>query len=435
MRKAQRLPTSLVLVAAVSSLVAAGCGSSGAQSPSGRGPLAFAVFNPFTGPDASFGPEQMGGCVPATALITQAGGILGHKLVSCTHADSKGDPADAVPAADKLVATTSGLVGILGPSSDEATATMPIFEKFHIPAFGDTGQAAFDRSSFKYFWRDTPADDANGYAVAFWAHHEGYSRAAVVLGNDIGSLAQDPTITRGFKRLGGTIVIDQHVPLDQSSYRTEVEQVLAARPQVILMEIDPQSSATYLSELKQLHGLIPVIGTDITVEPQWQQAVIGALGRATVARYFTGTQPYAPAAGPAWAIFNHALLRSSSQVPNPGQWSTDPYSMADYDAVNIMALAMIAAKTTDPARYNDYIDRVTQPGPGKVIVHSFAAGKQALDAGKQIEYVGATGVTAFNPWHNSPGAFEATAYGSSAARSLTKVLGVITAKEISALSK
>lgn len=423
--------STLLLGFAIAVLIAA-CGSSTTASKKPTGSLTFAVFNPFTGPDASFGPEQMGGCVPATALINKAGGILGDSHVKCQAVDSKGDPADAVPALRQAVATVTGLVGVLGPSSDEATATMPILERSHITAFSDTGQTAFNQTSFRYFWRNTPADDANGYAIAAWAHRVGYERAAVVVGTDIGSLGQDPALKQGFRKLGGTIVIDQHVPLDQSSYRTEVEQLVAANPQVIFLEIDPQSSATYLAELKQLRGLITVIGTDITVEPQWQKAVVGSVGKAAVSRYFTGTQPYAPVGGPAWAIFNKQLLASGSSVPNPSQWSADPYSMAAYDAVNIMALAMTAAGSTSSAVYNGYIERITTAGAGKTVVDSFAAGKSALAAGKSIQYVGATGATAFDRWHNSPGSFTATAYGSAASRSLTKVLGVITPAQISA---
>lgn len=415
--------------------LATACGSSsssGSGGSGGTGTLTFGVFNPFTGPDASFGPEQMGGCVPAVNLIQAAGGIIGHAKISCKAVDSKGDPADAVPAAQQMIATTSGLVGVLGPSSDEATATVPFFERAKLTVFGNTGQVAFNKSNFQYFWRNTPADDANGYAIAVWAHKVGYTKAAIVLGTDIGSLGQDPALNGGLTKLGGTVVIDQHVPLDQASYRTEVQQLVAKHPQVIFMEIDPQSSATYLSELKQLNGLIPVIGTDITVEPQWQQAVIGAVGKADVAKYFTGTQPYAPTTGRAWETFNNALLASGSQVTKPSQWSADPYSMAAYDAVNIMALAMIAAKSTNSADYGAYIKKVTDAGFGKVVVHDFADGKKALEAGKSIQYVGATGETAFDQWHNSPGAFIATAYGSAASRSLTKTLGVITAAEISA---
>ena len=64
-----------------------------------------------------------------------------------------------------------------------------------------------------------------------------------------------PTLVRAFTKLGGTIVYNKPVALDQSSYRTEIENLLAARPQVIFTEIDPQTGATFLSELQQLHGL------------------------------------------------------------------------------------------------------------------------------------------------------------------------------------
>ncbi len=53
-----------------------------------------------------------------------------------------------------------------------------------------------------------------------------------------------------------------------------------------------------------------------------------------------------------------------------------------------------------------YIVKVTTPKSGAVIVHSFAAGKQALLAGKQIQYVGAVGPITFDRWRNSPGQFE-----------------------------
>jgi len=117
--------------------------------------------------------------------------------------------------------------------------------------------------------------------------------------------------------------------------------------------------------------------------------VTGSIGAGSMAKYYEGMQPYAPPSGPAWQTYNKALLASASQVPKPSQWSTDPYSMTDYDAVNVMALAMLAAKSTSPAVFNKDIMTVTAPGSGKTVVTSFAAGKAALAAGKQIQYVGA----------------------------------------------
>jgi branched-chain amino acid transport system substrate-binding protein len=407
----------------------AACGSTGG-SGSTASTLVVGEFNPFSGPDAAFGTEMVGGCVPAVQLINSSGGVLGHRL-SCVQEDTRGDPADAVPAAQKMMATETSLVGVLGPSSDEALATAPLLNQGHVPMFVDTGQAAFDHTGDAYFWRITPADDVKGYALALWAHKAGYTRAAAVFGSDAGAQSDVPTLVRAFTRLGGTIVYNKPFALDQSSYRTEIENMLAAHPQVIFTEVDPQTGSTFLSELQQLHGLVPVIGTEVSLQAPWLKAVSNAIGPAAMAKYFEGMQPYAPPSGPAWQAFNRSLLASGSQVPKPSQWSSDPYSMTYYDAVNVMALAMLAAKTTSPAVFNSYVMKVTEPGSGKQVVNTFAAGKAALKAGKQIQYVGAGGPIVFNHWHNSTGAFEAAKYvGGKLA-----LVGSVSAAQIAAISR
>src|ERR1700758_646 len=423
------------LAAALTLLSVAACSSSGASSsPTGINPSASTLvvgeFNPFTGPDAAFGPEMVGGCIPAIQLINADGGVLGHHM-SCVQEDTRGDPADAVPAAQKMMATETSLVGVLGPSSDEALATVPLLNTGHVPMFVDTGQAAFDHTTDAYFWRITPADDVKGYAMAIWAHQAGYTRAAAVFGNDAGAQSDVPTLVSAFTGLGGTIVYNKPFALDQSSYRSEVESILAAKPQVIFTEVDPQTGATFLSELQQLKGLLPVIGTEVSLQTPWLKAVNTAIGGAAMAKYFEGMQPYAPTTGPAWQTYNTALLASKAQVPQPGQWSSDPYSMTYYDGVNIMALAMLVAHSTSPAVFDKDITAVTEPGPGKTIVTSYAAGKAALAAGKQIQYVGAGGPIVFNQWHNSTGAFEAPQYVSG---NVNRV-GSVTAAQIAAISK
>ncbi len=416
------------LGAALALITVGACGSAGGGSAAST--LVVGEFNPFTGPDAAFGPEMVGGCVPAARLINADGGVLGHHL-SCVQEDTRGDPADAVPAAQKMMATETSLIGVLGPSSDEALATVPLLNQGHVPMFADTGQAAFDHTTDAYFWRITPADDVKGYALALWAHKAGYTRAAAVFGNDAGAQSDVPTLVRAFTRLGGTIVYNKPLALDQSSYRSEIETMLAAHPQVIFTEVDPQTGATFLSELQQLHGLLPVIGTEVSLQAPWLKAVGGAIGAAAMTRYFEGMQPYAPPSGPAWQTYNRSLLASGSQVPKPSQWSTDPYSMTYYDGVNVMALAMIAAKSTSPAVFNKYVMKVTEPGPGKTVVGTYAAGKAALQAGKQIQYVGAGGPIVFNRWHNSTGAFEAARY----VKGSIVLVGSVSAAQIAAISR
>jgi ABC-type branched-subunit amino acid transport system substrate-binding protein len=296
--------------------------------------------------------------------------------------------------------------------------------------FADTGEAAFDKSKYRYFYRLTPADDVKGLALAQWAHDQGYTRAAAIFGSDIGAQSDVPSLVTAFQKLGGTIVSNQKLALDQSSYRTEIEHMLAAKPQVIFTEADPQTDATFLSELKQLHGLLPVIGTETTLQAAWLKAVGGAIGQSDLAKYVVGMQPYAPSSGPAWKAFDKALLASSKSVPKPQQWAPDPYSMTYYDGVNLIALAMLKTKSTKPSVFAPQIVKLTQGGPGAVTVYSFAQGKKELAAGKTIKYVGAGGPIVFDRWHNSSGAYEAARY----VNGQVKIVGTVTAAQIAKLA-
>jgi branched-chain amino acid transport system substrate-binding protein len=399
----------MLVAAAVLTVSTAACASAQPQAAENF-TLTVAAFNPFSGPDASFGPEMWAGCQAAVTAINDAGGVLGHKL-ACISVDTHGVPNDAVTAAARMLATTPHLLGVLGPSSDEADATAPLINAAKVPMFADTGESSFDHNKLQYFWRLVPADDVRGYAMALYAKSKGYLRAAAVFGNDVGSQIGVPTLLRGYSEVGGQMVVDQKIVLGQTSYQQQVEQLIAAKPQVIFTETSPQANATYLAELQQLGHLIPVIGTDVTIQPSWFNAMAGAIGKPALTKYFYAESPYAPPSGPGWQTFNKYLLASPS-VPKPAQWSTDSYTMTYYDSVLLMALAATATKSTNPTVWNASIPAITTASSGSVEVHTYAEGLAALAAGKKIDYVGATGIIAFNQWHNSGGGFEIGAYDS-----------------------
>jgi ABC-type branched-subunit amino acid transport system substrate-binding protein len=416
----------------LASLLVAACGSSaggtGANSGGspGSGALQIAMVNPFTGNDAAFGQSEVAGCVPAVKLVNAAGGVLGHKL-SCLTVDTKGDPVDAVPAVTQMIATDSNVVGVLGPSGDEATATVPLLTRAKLVMFAATGQAIYDHNTDPYFWRITPADDTGGTALAVWAYKRGYRRGAALFGDDVGAQASVPALLRAFRHLGGRIVVNESLALNQTEYGSEVAKLLAAHPQVIFTEASPQTDATALRSLRQLQGMLPILGTNATAVPQWLKSVSSAIGTADMERYYVCVEPYAPTSGPAWTAYDKALLASSAQVPNPAQWANQEYSEWPYDAVNIMALAMLAAHSTQPSVYNRYVERVVQGVPGAKVVYTFRQGKAALAAGQKIRYVGASGDITFDRWHNSTGEFEAQTWRPNGT---LPVIGIITPAEL-----
>jgi branched-chain amino acid transport system substrate-binding protein len=416
---------------ALALLVVAACGTStpgsGGLSAQPSGDIAFGSDSSFTGPNASFGSEQVAGCYTAVSLINQNGGILGHNA-KCQIIDNRNDPADGVAAATKAVATITNLEGTLGPGG-VATATEPVYQAAKITMMADTGDSAFNHTTDKYFWRVTPPDSAGGYAMAVWALKQNYTTAAAVFGNDTTAQTSVPTLLSGYKKGGGNMAISLSVVPDQSSYQVEAARVVAMHPQAIFTEADPQTDATFFKAFQQLNGgqMVPIIGTAPTITADWAKAVGHAIGTANLAKYYVGLQPYVAGSGPAWDVFNKALIADSAQIPQPSQWSADAYSMTDYDGINIMALAMLAAKSVVPVDYNSHIIDVTAPGAGKTDVISFADGKAALAAGKTIRYNGAGGSVNFDQYHNYGGDFSANGYDAHGGQTTA---GVVTAADI-----
>jgi neutral amino acid transport system substrate-binding protein len=389
---------------AVLGLVLAACGSSSPSSSSSgnASPLLVGVVAPFTGADASLGPRYLAACTPASLAINKAGGIMGHK-VNCQQFDTRGEPADAVPAAQQMIASNSNLMAVVGCTSDEASSVVPIIDHAHVPMFCMTGQSEFNKSSFTYFHRLVPPDEFDAYALvgsALDSSH--FSRIALVFGNDIGSQAFVQPAMTALQHLGATVTINQALALGQSSYRTEVTAMLATHPDAIFTEALGSTDATYLSEVKQLNGSsIPFMGTSATIDPVWFSAVSGAIGVPDVLKYFQAVDLGVSFSGPGYEDFLANLTASAVQNADAIKYKETGSTLHLYDGIMQTALAMDATKSTDPTVYNPEIVKIGNGVSGAVEVNTYAAGVAALASGKSIKWVGAGGPTSYNKYNNS----------------------------------
>lgn len=416
----RRRGAGLLVAVAVGALALAACssaggtgGGTGGGSGGSGSTLSLMAFDPFSGSDASYGPLALSGCYPAVHLINSNGGVLGHKL-SCATSDSRGDPQDAVPAANAVVAHEGSVVAILGPSSDEILSTIKIFEQGKLPSFVMSGDAQFNQQTNQYFWRLVPPDADEGYAMAAWAKQKGFTRAVAVFASGSQAQADGPASKSGFKALGGQIVADVTLTPGQPSYSTEAAKVAASHPQVMFYDAGAPESATFLAELKQQMGTLPptyVVETE--EEPGWIKAVSGAIGKSSLEQLTAFEAATPSTTQPGWQTFSGALKATQSQVKDYSQYLHDPFTLSYYDASNLVALAMLKANSTSPTSFDSDIMELTQPGSDKTVVHDFASGKAALAAGKKIQYVGALGPIALDKYHNIATPFVALTEGGS----------------------
>jgi ABC-type branched-subunit amino acid transport system substrate-binding protein len=420
-------------LAACSSSASTGGGTAGAAS--GGSPLVVADLAPFSGPDAALGPTYLVSCDGATQAIDNAGGVLGHKL-SCKGVDTRGDPADAVPATRQMFATTPNLALVIGVTSDEAASVVPVINANKMVVFGMTGQSEFDSTHFQYFYRLVPPDLEESYAMVVIAQQLGYKRIALAFGNDIGSQTFIKPAITAIGKSGMSLVANETLDLNASTFRTEADKIVAAHPDVIFTEALGPADATFLSEVKQLNGgkMIPVIGTSACISPDWQKAVAAAIGATTLASSFHADNLVTETSGPAYTPFQQAIMTEKGKVGSSGNFATyltAPGAVHLYDGINLAALAMVEAKSTVPAVYAPFIAKIGDGGPGATVVYSFAQGVAALKQGKAIRYEGPGGPTSFDSFHDSTGIFQIDTYSGSGA---VQVTGNITASQLRTVS-
>lgn len=375
---------------------ASGAGLQSHQTKLTGSTLTVPTIEAFSGASAMYGPSNLAGCIAGVDAVNAEGGVLGHPL-ACKAVNDTGDPADAVPAVDQMLTNTSNIVFTIGPGTT-APAVTPILTAAKIVEFSVAGSASYDHNTDPYFYRTTASDSVTGVAMAYWAIKHGYKTAVSVLTNVSAVTIASPLATE-FKKLGGRLIKQLIVSPDQSSYRTEASDLVSAHAQVVFTETDAQTAATFWSEVvQQTKKIPPVIGDESDTYSTYVNAVLPVVGKTFNLVCVTQANP-APNAG--LRDYQKELLTTGSQIKNPSQYLTSSFTYSDYDAVIVGALAMVAAKSTNPTVFQKYISAVTGVvNPGDVVVHTFAQGAAALSSGKKIRYSGAGGLVIFNKYHN-----------------------------------
>jgi len=433
-----------VAAAAALALVLAACSSSGSSSgsaassasPSAGAKLTIADVAPFSGPDAALGPTYLASCYGATSAINAAGGVLGHML-TCKTVDTRGDPADAVPAVNQMFASTPSLALVIGCTSDEAASVAPIINSHKMAMFCMTGQSEFDHTHFPYFYRLVPPDLEESYAMTVIAQKLGYKRIALAFGNDIGSQTFIQPAIAALKKAGITMTTNQSLDLKATTFRTEAAAIVQSHPDAIMTEALGAADPTLFSEIKQLNGgkIIPIIGTSAAISPAFFKASAAAVGGNEFSSDFHADNLVVLSSGPAYQAFSKALLSQQGKVPGAtGNFTTylsAPGGVHLYDGMNLAALAMIMSKSTNPSVYGPDIVKIGDGAPGATVCYSFAQCAPLVKAGKAVKYVGPGGPTSFDSFHDSTGIFQIDTYTPGGQ---VKTVGTISPAELRALS-
>ena len=425
-------------VAVLTACSSASSNSSGSATGAASGStLTIADVAPFSGPDAALGPTYLASCYGATAAINNAGGVLGHKL-DCKSVDTRGDPADAVPAVNQMFASTSNLGLVIGCTSDEAASVAPVINAHKMAMFCMTGQSEFDNVKFPYFYRLVPPDLEESYAMVAIAQELHYNKIALAFGNDIGSQTFIQPAIAALKKAGMTMTTNQTLDLNATTFRTEAEAIIQSHPDAIMTEALGSADPTLFSEIKQLNGgkMIPIIGTSAAISPPFFKSAAAAVGATTFTSNFHADNLVVETNGPAY----HGVLGRAAVSAGQG-----PRRHRRLHHLPERAGRCAPVRRDQPGRPRDDHGEQHQPeclrartssrsgtaSSGATVCYSFAACAADLKAGKAIRYEGPGGPTNFDAYHDSTGIFQVDTYSDNGA---VNVVGNLTADQLRALS-
>lgn len=373
-------------LAAVLVLAVAACGGGSSTTATITGPVKIGLPAPYTGSFPAYGTYWLNGGNVAAKLINDNGGILGAK-VELLPADTGGDTVDGVTAVRQLLAKGSNV--LVGLAARDYADALPIANKAQMVSFTHIGSPAIDSLEQPYSFSLGPSDAVEGAAFVLYAKQKGYQKIALLFDAAVGAQTFPPAVKHAASVLGLQIVADPAMPEVAPSYTSEIQQILAAKPDVVISQIEPVQAGLFFSEWAKLGGTpIPMIVSDVGLSTTWGVAA----GAAEVNNHVVGIESLATISGPGGGVFTDTY----TQLYASGYGYAAVYA---YDGVTLAALAMEAAHSSDPTVYVNYVTQVTDLGSGKTTCYTYADCSKLLKAGTKIKYEGLASALVFNKYH------------------------------------
>lgn len=338
-----------------------------------------AALTPITGAGSPYGTGMQQAIRLGLDEINALGGAGGRKLQLFTE-DTQTKPDAAVLAAKKLIEVNK-VQAILGTWSSGVTlAVMPMTDAAGIIQMNVSGAPAISTQDTKdLVWRYQATNDRFGMAFAEICKKRGFKRPATMAFNNASGLGNVQGFTRVWKERGGQVV--EHVTYEPNrpSYRSELQKILRAKPDVIVMGSYLPDTTIILREWFQA-------GYDCKwVIPGWaaNEDLIKALG-AEVCEGLISVESVSNEQSASYAHFDRGYTKVSGKPA-----STNIYAAQTYDMIIALGLAMEAAGPGATVEQINAKMREVCNGPGTE-VFTFAQGKELLAKKQKINYQGAS---------------------------------------------
>ena len=329
----------------------------------------------------------------AATEINDAGGPLGAEF-TIQRRDTTVDPQQARQVVRQLI-NNDNAVAINGLFSSEIVPLWDFLTEQQVPIVtpwpgsrfldtrgGDKGTPD-DVSDDDWLWRTVIGDTVHTAGAAKAMMDNDFGTMGILNGTSAGERGWADTFQEAYENLGGTVAKRVEVSEGQSSYQSSLNVLFQADFDAWALAAGLEDATTIVRDWSNAEYGTQLLLEDGLMDPDLIEAVGEQAEGAWIAAGSTQ--------GPNYAQFEPKFNEA-------GDADIHTWGVAAYDATNVLALAIHAAGSTDPAAIQRHIGAVSREGG--TTVSTFGEGKEALDAGEEINYEGAVTQVDFTDFGN-----------------------------------
>lgn len=384
-------------------LVMAVCGTTGTARSAvpaepGDGELQFGYVLPETGQLAYLGPPQIESLKFAIQTINDAGGVLGKPVPKVVSSDEAGQEAVAAQSADRVLA--AGVDAIVGAAASGMSLAFidRVTGAGVVQCSGSNTAPTFtDYEDDGFYFRTVPSDALQGPILADVVRGDGHDRVALVArADDYGRGLMEAT-QKTLEERGATVVLTETYDPKASNFDQVVQKMENSRPDAAVVIAFEEGTQILQGMIESGLGpdRIGVYGADglrseelpSLVSPGRPERLAGMKGTAPASaeneKYVKDLKKFAP---------QLKELQFAPQV---------------FDCATTIALAAEKAESDDPGDFVKEMNGITRDGDKCT---TFAACKELLADGKNIDYDGVSGPLDFTD-KGEPGQATIEVYG------------------------
>lgn len=342
-------------------------------------PIRIATLTPLTGAGGPYGPVMAKVAAAVVDEVNAAGGVLGRKVLLVSE-DDQTNPDAGVRAARKLI-DVDKVSAIMGTwASAVTTAVAPLCWESKTFLCTVSGADSITQLPHQgYLIRTQPNTVLQITRTGDFLVSLGAKKIFTLVPQTPFAQRSIDIMADVAKKAGGShggLIYDDK----KTTYRTEVDQALRTGPDAILCAGYTPDTLVLLKDLYRAGFKGKIIGQAYAIN----QKLIEQVGQNDVVE---NVYTYAPSVAEGSGALER--VKKMSGLANP-----DPYTSQVYDHVNMVLMAMAAAKETTGTAIRDNIRKVTQGG-GKAVDNA-VDGLKAIAAGEKVDYGGASGPCDFD---------------------------------------